>query len=100
MDYSHTDLGTMIQYKASDMLLYVNFVAAYLVLSKAQSRGIEYFYLSNHTSSVVSTHTTTPNGPILTECATLYNVMISTAEDETITLQNNGIITIFMCVTF
>ena len=55
--------------------------AAYLVLLKARSRITGHFYLSDHPPP---TDTLKPklNGPILTVCQTLKNVMDSAAEAE------------------
>lgn len=73
------------------MQLHVDSDAAYLVLPKARSRGAGHFYLSNRTISGVTTLTPPKNGPILTECVTLRNVMTYAAEAETGTLHHNAI---------
>ena len=52
MDYAHTYPDAIIRYHASDMQLYIDSDAAYLVLPNAQSRGTGHFYLSdNYTRS-------------------------------------------------
>ena len=64
MDYTHLYHDAVIHYCASNMQLYINLDAAYLVLPKACSRGAGHFYLSN---KIDNTHTIpypTPNGPI------------------------------------
>ena len=42
MDYAHIYLDAKIRYKASDMQLYIDYDAAYLVLLKARIRGAVY----------------------------------------------------------
>ena len=88
MNYAHTYPDAKIRYHASDMCLHIDSDAAYLVLPKARSRGAGHFYLSDRTSP--SNNKPTPNGPILTECFTLRNVMASAAEAETNTIFENG----------
>ena len=99
MDYAHTYPNATIRYKASDMQLHVDSDAAYLVLPKARSRGAGHFYLSSTTPPGTSIPQPPPNGPILTECVTLRNVMTSAAEAETGTLHHNGIAAIPIRVT-
>ena len=48
MDYLHTHPDAYIRYHASDMFLYVDSDAAYLVAPKARSRIAGYFYMSDH----------------------------------------------------
>ena len=79
MDYAHTYRNATIRYHASDMHLYVYSDAAYLVLPKVRSCGAGYFYLSNHTHPGIAIPTPPPNGPILTECFTIHNIMTSAA---------------------
>ena len=52
MDYAHTYPNAIIGYKASDMQLYVDSDAVYLVLPKARSGGAGHFYLSNKLTSM------------------------------------------------
>ena len=47
MDYAHTYPDATIRNHASDMQLYIDSDAAYLVLPKACSRGAGNFYFSN-----------------------------------------------------
>ena len=90
MDYAHTYPSATIRYHASDMQLHIDSDAAYLVLPKARSRGAGHFYLSDKIADNHSIPTPTPNGPILTECVTLRNVMSSAAEAEVGTVHHNG----------
>ena len=90
MDYAHTYPTATIRYHASDMQLHIDSDAAYLVLPKARSRGAGHFYLSDKIADNHSIPTPTPNGPILTECVTLRNVMSSAAEAEVGTVHHNG----------
>ena len=83
MDYMATYPEATIRYHASDMCLYIDSDAAYLVLPKARSRGAGNFYLSNTPPTSNAKPEPVPNGPIHTECVTLRNVMTSAAEAET-----------------
>ena len=83
MDYLCTYPSATIRYHASDMCLHIDSDAAYLVLPKARSRGAGHFFLSDRPSPSNIKPSPTPNGPILTECQTLRNVMASAAEAET-----------------
>ena len=48
MDYLYTHPNAKIRYHASNMQLYIDSDAAYLVAPKAKSRIAGYFYLSDH----------------------------------------------------
>ena len=76
------------------MQLYIDSDAAYLVLPKARSRGVRHFYLSSTLNNMQTIPTPASNGPILTECQTLKNVMSSAAEAEVGTVFLNGKATI------
>ena len=78
MDYLHTHPDAVIQFHASDMILYIETDAAYLVLPQARSRVSSIFYLSNATPRRPPL-----NGAIQVVCKTLQNVVSSTAEAET-----------------
>ena len=84
MDYLHTYSNAVIRYRKSDMILYVDSDAAYLVLPNARSRVAGHFYLGNKPPSLptkppgIST-----NGPIITVCKSLRHVVLSAAEAET-----------------
>ena len=94
MDYMTTYPNAVIKYNASDMCLYVDSDAAYLVLSKARSRGTGQFFLSDTPPNSNTKPRPTPNVPIHTECVTLRNIMTSTAEAEIQTVYHNGKIAI------
>ena len=99
LDYAHTYPNAILRYYASDMCLHVDSDAAFLVLSKARSRGAGHFYFSDHVPRSVKKPSPKPNGAILTECQTLRSVMTSAAEAETITVFNNGKAAIPIIVT-
>ena len=78
MDYLHTHPDAVIQFHASEMIIYIEYDAAYLVLPQACSRVSSIFYLSN----------ATPGRPLLNRaiqviCKTLKNVVSSAAKAET-----------------
>lgn len=80
MDYAATYPDIFIRYYASDVILYVDSDAAYLVALKAKSCISGYFYLSDHPRC---TQTLSLNGAILVECKTLRHVVSTAAEAET-----------------
>ena len=87
LDYVSTHFNATIRYHASDMILHVDSDAAYLVLPRARSHLVGHFFLSDSPSL---TRTVPPNGPILTECKTIYHVVSSAAEAETAGLFHNA----------
>ena len=90
MDYAHTYPNATIQYHASDMCLYIDSDEAYLVQPQARRRVAGNFYLSEKIPLETPTPNPTPNGPILTECRTVRNVMSSDAKAETIGIFHNA----------
>ena len=82
MDHDHTYPDAKIIYHASDMQLNIDSDAAYLVFPKARSLGARHFYLSDKFKNTTEIPKITPNGPILTECVTLKNMMSSAVEAE------------------
>ena len=78
MDYFHTHPDAVVRYQASDMILYIELDAAYLVLSKSRSHVASIFYLSNATTARPPL-----NGAIQVICKNLQNVVSSVAESET-----------------
>ena len=89
MDYIATHPSATIRYYASDMRLYFDSDAAYLVLPNARSRGAGYFSLSDN-PDVNGIPSLKENGPILVKCTTLKNIISSAAKAETGTLFHNG----------
>ena len=87
MDYVNTYPNPKIRYHASDMKLYIDSDAAYLVADKARSRIAGYYYCSN----VDNSPSPKPplNGPIHIECKILRHVVTSAAEAETAALFYN-----------
>jgi hypothetical protein len=90
LDYASTYPNSKIRYFASDMILHADSDAAYLVLPNAKSRIAGHFYLSATPPDLPLKPTPPPNGPILTECRTLRNVVASAAEAETGGLFHNA----------
>ena len=78
MDYLHTHPDVVIQFHASDMILYIESNAAYLVLPQARSRIASIFYLNNATSKRPPL-----NGAIQVIFKTLQNIVSSAAKSET-----------------
>ena len=91
MDYAATHPQVFIRYYASDMILWVDSDAAYLVMPNAKSRISGYFQLINHPDEGLNP---TINGPILVECKTLKHVVSSAAEAETAGVFHNAQIAI------
>ena len=81
LDYLHTYKNAVTRFYRSDMQLYVDSDAAYLIAPKAKSRIAGYFYCSDKSK------TTPPNpplnGPLHIECKILRHVVTSAAEAET-----------------
>ena len=89
LDYASTYPDTIIRFHASDMNLYVESDAAYLVQPNARSRVAGFFYLSNkHTPNTFPVPRR--NGPILIICKTIHHVVASAAEAETAALFYNA----------
>ena len=87
LDYVSTHPNATIRYHASDMVLNVDSDAAYLVLPRARSRLAGHFFLSSPGSL---SRIAFPNGPVLTECKTIWHVVSSAAEAETAALFHNA----------
>ena len=81
LDYAAIYHKAVIQYHARDMIPHGDTDSAYLVLPKACSRIAGHSYIGDHPPP---TDTPKPklNGPILTVCQTLKNVVASAAEAE------------------
>jgi hypothetical protein len=90
LDYACTYPNAKIRYYASDMVLHVDSDAAYLVLPNAKSRIAGHYFLSSTPPKHPLKPSPQPNGPILTECRTLRNVVASAAEAETGGLFHNA----------
>ena len=78
MDYLHTHPNAVVRFHASDMILYIELDASYLVLPKARSRIAIIFYLSNATVGRPPL-----NGAIQVICKTVQTVISSAAKTET-----------------
>ena len=66
MDYVATYPSTTISYHASDIRIYFDSEAAYLILPNARNCGASYFYLS-HNPSGKWIPSPKYNGPVLVE---------------------------------
>jgi len=89
LDFVATYPNATIRYCKSDMILYVESDAAYLVMLNAKSRYPGHFYLSNKANPSLPR-----NGPIHTECKNIRNVVASAAEAEPAGIFNNSQIAI------
>ena len=88
LDYLHAYPNARIRFYASDMVLYIDSDAAYLIAEKAKSRIAGCFYCSNE--NPLRTKLNPPlNGPIHIECKLLRHVVTSAAEVETAGLFTN-----------
>ena len=76
LDYLNTHPHAKIRFYASDMKLYIDYDAAYLVVPKSKGRIDSFYCLSNITNPKL-------NGPILVEYRLLKRVVTSAAESET-----------------
>jgi len=56
LDYLHTHPDAVLLFKASDMILYVDSDAAYLVKPNAKSRMAGFYYLSTHPEKLNANH--------------------------------------------
>ena len=85
MNYLYTYPNAKIRFSKSNMILYVDSDAAYLVLPQARSRIAGHFALGDIPPKypLVPNPTHPANGPLLTICRRLRNVVSSAAEAET-----------------
>ena len=72
------------------MQLYIDSDEVYLVLPNARGRGAGDLYLSDNYTNMTSISHPKPNGPFLTECTTLRNIISSVAETEVVKVHHNG----------
>ena len=79
LNYVATYPNAFIRYHTSEMVLHIDSDAAYLVMNKAQSRVVGYYYLGPQPKN---TSSPTLNGPILIECKTIKNMVAPAAEAE------------------
>ena len=84
MDFADSNPLSIIQYYASDMLLYTHTNRSYLSESKAHSRGAGHFFLSSCPLDPNKPPTGIPplNGPVHTMCKIIDVVVGSAAECE------------------
>ena len=92
LDYAATNPSVIIQYKASDMILYINSDASYLSDPRARSCTGGQYYLSSLPTDLKKSSNLPPpaNGPIHTEWRILKHVVASAAETEVGGLLHNG----------
>ena len=90
LDYVHTYPAATIRYHTRYMCLYIDSDAVYLVQPRALIRVAGHFYLSKQIATGNSKPSPKPNGPILTECRTVRNVISSAAAAEIIGIHHNN----------
>ena len=83
LDFAATYPNAVIRYHASKMVLHIYSDAAYLVMPEARSIYDGHFNLSDWPRDKPNLPSTKRNGPILTTCRTIINVVSSADEDET-----------------
>ena len=89
LDVCATHSNANIRYYATDMILYIDTDAAYLVLPGAKSQITGYYYLGAHHPSQ-GTPCSTTNGSIYVKCNTLKHIVASAVEIETGELFTNS----------
>ena len=91
LDYCATHPNASIRYHKSDMQLWCDADAAYLVAKNARSRIAGHFYLSDKLIDPKKPQSNpTPNGPIHTEVSIIKNVVTSSTEAEIASTFHNG----------
>ena len=83
LDCAATCINAIIRYYASQMIFHIDSDAAYLVMPEARSVYAGSFYLSDWPRDKINLPSTKRNGPIITTCKTIRNVVSSAAESET-----------------
>ena len=91
MNYLNTYPDAYIQYYASDMVLWVDSDAAYLIALKTRSRVAGYYHSLDHLEKIL---TPKLNGAINMECKTLRHVVSPAAKVETVGVFHNAQITL------
>ena len=84
LDYLHTYPNAKVRFYASDMKLQIDSDAAYLVAPKAKSRIAGFSQCTNSTSPLNPKQFV--NGSVHVECQTLWHVVTSASEAETVAL--------------
>ena len=82
LNYIASNPTPRIRYRASDMILYVESDAAYLVCQEAYSRAGGYHYLGSKDGAQF-------NGPVYVQATVIKNVMVSAAEAKVAALYLN-----------
>ena len=80
MDYVATHPNAYVRYYASNMVLWADSDAAYLVIANARSRISGYYQCNEHPTKGLNLIT---NRPVLVECKAIKRVVSSAAEAET-----------------
>ena len=96
MYYLYTYTNEKIRYHASNMKLYIDSYAAYLVTPKAKSRMAGYFYLSDHYIGGSGNPIPKLNAHIHIECQLLKHVISSAVEVEKSAIFHNCKIAIWI----
>ena len=82
--------NAFVCYKSRDMVLHVDSDTEYLTMPEARIYYDGHFYLSDWPLPRPLKPTTKINGPIHTQCKTIYNMVYSAAEAKTCGTFNNG----------
>ena len=93
LNYCATHPEATVQYKASNMILWCDSNASYLMAPKARSCGAGYLYLSNRpkpSDTDSGQGMPTMNGAIHVMCTTMREVMSSASEAKLGSLFHNG----------
>ena len=92
LDYTATYPNAKNRFSKSDMILYIDSDAAYLVLPNTPSRFAGHFYLSS--AADLSCPSPPQNSPIHTECKTIWNADASAVDAKTAGVFGNSQIAI------
>ena len=90
LNYLHTHPDAKLLFKASDMVLWVDSDAAYLVKPEAKSRMAGFYYLSSHSENLSSGAKPPFDEAIHVIFKTIPHVMSSAAESEIASLFMNA----------
>ena len=91
LDYAATYPNAVIRFRASGMVLHIHSDGSYLSAPLSRSRAAGHFFLSAWPQHLTKPDPSPPlNGPVLTICKTLRNVMASAAGVELGALFYNG----------
>ena len=101
LDYSATNINTVVKFGASDMVLHIDSDASYLSKPWECSHTGCHYYLSSQPSDPTKSPHLPPqeNVPIQTECIILRDVVSSSAEEEVCGIFHNRKTDVPLCIT-